>query len=149
MSNYPLTLLYDESCPLCKLEIDNLRARNEKNLLRFVDISGKDFDPRTYGIPQAELMRIIHAIKPDNSIVTGVAVFRLAYEAIGLGWIIAPTGWPLLKPLFDWLYLRFADNRYRLSNRVTGYLFEVAARRAEKRSRRCKNDQCEVKQDMH
>jgi hypothetical protein len=42
-------------------EIDNLRARNEKNLLRFVDISGKDFDTRTYGIPQAELMRIIHA----------------------------------------------------------------------------------------
>lgn len=145
MSNYPLTLLYDESCPLCKLEIDNLKARNEKNLLKFVDISGNDFDTSPYGIPQAELMRVIHAIKPDNSVVTGVAVFRLAYEAIGLGWITAPTGWPLLKPLFDWLYLRFADNRYRLSSRATGYLFEVAAKRAEKRSRRCKDNQCAVK----
>ena len=30
----------------------------------------------------------------------GMAVFRLAYRAVGLGWLVAPTGWPLLRPLF-------------------------------------------------
>ena len=44
----------------------------------------------------------------------GRAVVRQAYRAVGLGWILAPTGWPVLRPVFDWLYLGFARYRVRL-----------------------------------
>ena len=37
--NFPLTLLYDGACPVCNLEMDNLKARNTAGLLKFVDIS--------------------------------------------------------------------------------------------------------------
>ena len=36
---YPLTLLYDAQCPVCALEMDHLRSRNDAGRLRFVDIS--------------------------------------------------------------------------------------------------------------
>lgn len=144
MTNYPLTLLYDESCALCKLEIDNLKARNQQGLLRFIDVSGHDFDAQPYAVSQQEMMQIIHAIRPDCSMAKGVEVFRLAYGAVGLGWITAATAWPVLKPLCDWAYLHIARNRYRLSGSMSGLLFGIAARRAERRSRACKNGACKM-----
>jgi predicted DCC family thiol-disulfide oxidoreductase YuxK len=146
MNNYPLTLLYDESCPLCKLEIENLKARNDQDLLRFIDVSAVDFDDSQYPAKKKEMMEIIHAVRPDGSFAKGVEVFRLAYGAVGLGWITAPTGLPVLKPLFDWAYIHVARNRYRLSNRFSGFLFKIAADRAAKRALRnsqiCKNGSC-------
>jgi len=148
MNNYPLTLLYDESCPLCKLEIDNLRARNDQDLLRFIDVSAEDFDDSPYPASKKEMMDIIHAVRPDGSMAKGVEVFRLAYGAVGLGWITAPTALPLLKPLFDWAYVHVARNRYRLSNRFSGFLFKIAAdraaRRAVQQSQSCKDGACHL-----
>jgi predicted DCC family thiol-disulfide oxidoreductase YuxK len=142
MSTYPLTLLYEEACPLCKLEIDNLKARNTAGLLHFVDVSAPDFDPARYGVPLVDLLEAIHAVKADGSVVTGVAVFRLAYGAVGLGWLTRPTGWPLLKPLFDRGYVHLARNRHRVSEKFAWLLFGIAARRAQRRSRSCKDGNC-------
>lgn len=143
MDAYPLTLLYDEACPLCKSEIDNLKARNEAGTLRFVDVSDPDFDPTPYSVPLADMMAVIHAVRGDGSLVKGVEVFRLAYGAVGLGWITRPTAWPLLKPLFDRAYIHLARNRYLVSERLAWLLFGIAARRAERRSRACKDGLCE------
>lgn len=142
MSPYPLTLLYDEACPLCKLEIDNLKVRNEAGLLRFTDISAPDFDPAPYGVPLHEMLAVIHAIKCDGTVVRGVEVFRLAYSAVGLGWITSPTGWPFLKPLFDRAYVQLARHRYRVSSKLAWLLFGIAARRAARRSRACTEGTC-------
>jgi len=142
MSAYPLTLLYEEACPLCKLEVDNLKARNSAGLLRFVDISAPGFDPVPYGVPLADMLEAIHGVKGDGNIVRGVEVFRLAYAAVGLGWITRPTGWPLLKPLFDRAYVHLARNRHNLSEKFAWLLFGIAARRAERRSRSCKEGRC-------
>jgi predicted DCC family thiol-disulfide oxidoreductase YuxK len=144
MSNYPLTILYDESCPLCKLEIDNLKARNHRALLNFIDVSDENFDGVNYAATREHMMEIIHAMKPDGSLIQGVEVFRLAYSAVGLGWITAATGFPILKNFFDWTYPYIARNRYRLSGRFSGLLFQIAAMRAERRSRACKNGVCDL-----
>jgi len=42
-----------------------------------------------------------------------MSVFRATYKAVGLGWLLAPTGWPVLKPLFDLIYRLFAKYRCR------------------------------------
>lgn len=143
MSTYPLTLLYDNACPLCRLEIENLRERDRDSLLHFVDVSAQGFDPTPYGTPLADMLEAIHAVKADGSMVKGVEVFRLAYGAVGLGWIVRPTGWPVFKPLFDRAYVHLARNRYRVSEKFAWLLFGLAARRAERRSRQCKQGQCE------
>lgn len=113
--NFPLTLLYDGACPVCNLEMDNLKARNTAGLLKFVDISVPFFDPTPYGASLQDMNGLIHAMRPDGSLVIGVEVFRLAYGAVGLGHLAAPTGWPLLKPAFDAAYKVFARNRYGVS----------------------------------
>jgi len=56
-------------------------------------------------------MGVIHGVFPDGRIVTKVAVFREAYRAIGLGWLLAPTAWPGLRWLTDSGYEWFARHR--------------------------------------
>ncbi|MBC3936975.1 DUF393 domain-containing protein [Undibacterium sp. CY7W] len=142
MEIYPLTILYDESCPLCKLEIDNLRARNQAGQLRFIDVSAPDYDVSLCQVAKADLMRIIHALRADGQLVHGMEVFRLAYEAVGLGWITVASGWPLLKPVFDWIYPHIANNRGRLSEVFTGSVFRLVALLALRRSQTCKTGVC-------
>jgi predicted DCC family thiol-disulfide oxidoreductase YuxK len=129
--------------------MDNLRARNTQDLLRFIDVSAPEFDDSNYLASKNEMMDIIHAIRPDGSMVKGVEVFRLAYGAVGLGWITAPTKLPVLKPFFDWAYVHVARNRYRLSSRFSGVLFKIAADRAAKRalkqSQQCRDGFCDIK----
>ena len=59
----------------------------------------------------------IHAISASGDVVTDVAVFRTAYRLIGLGWLYAPTTWPLVGRLIDWLYALWADARLKLTGR--------------------------------
>jgi predicted DCC family thiol-disulfide oxidoreductase YuxK len=151
MNIYPLTIYYDESCPLCKLEIDNLKARNDKQLLQFVDVSGTDFKDEHAPASQEAMMEIIHARRADGEVISGVEVFRLAYGAVGLGWLTAPTKLPIVKSFCDWLYPHIARNRYRLSDRFSGVLFKIArdrairrqANRAVQQSKACHEGHCE------
>ena len=56
-------------------------------------------------------------IAADGSVLRDVAVFREAYALIGLGWLYAPTAWPLLAPLVNGLYGLWAAARLRLTRR--------------------------------
>ncbi len=133
-TDYPLTLLYDGACPVCNLEMDNLKARNTAGLLRFVDISVPQFDAAPYGASIKEMNALIHAQRPDGSMVVGVEVFRLAYGAVGLGHVTAATGWPVLKPIADAAYAVFARNRYGFSNTFMPLLEGLRSWRAARRS---------------
>jgi predicted DCC family thiol-disulfide oxidoreductase YuxK len=146
-TNYPLTLLYDGACPVCNLEMDNLRARNLEGLLRFVDITTPGFDPAPYKASIAEMNALIHAQRPDGSLVIGVEVFRLAYSAVGLGSYSRFTGWPVFKPLVDLAYMLFARNRYTASRIAMPFITWLAARRAIKRSKACASGPCEISND--
>ena len=107
-------LLYDGECPLCRREARFLQNRNRHGRLAFEDIAAPGFDPAVYHTTREELMGVIHGVFPDGSIVKKVEVFREAYCAIGLGWLLAPTAWPGLCWLDDWGYEWFARNRLSL-----------------------------------
>lgn len=64
-------------------------------------------------------MGVIHGVFPDGRIVKKMAVFREAYRAIGLGWVLAPTAWPGLRWLVDRGYEWFARNRIAIG-RILG-----------------------------
>jgi hypothetical protein len=46
-------------------------------------------------------------------------VFRRAYELIGLGWLYAPTRWPLIGTLAEAAYGLWARWRLRLTGRAS------------------------------
>jgi len=107
-------LLFDGGCPLCRREVSFLQRRNRHGWLAVEDIAAPGFDPSVYGVAREELMASIHGVFPDGRLVKKVAVFREAYRAIGLGWLVAPTAWPGLRWLSDRGYDWFARNRLRI-----------------------------------
>ena len=111
MNQWRFKLLYDGECPLCLREARFLARRNCNGRLAFEDITAPGFDALVYGTTREELMGVIHGVFPDGRLIQRVSVFREAYRAVGLGWVLAPTAWPGLHWLADLGYEWFARNR--------------------------------------
>ena len=113
-----LTLLFDGACPLCQREVNFLRDRDKLNNICFVDIDSPNYQQKNFAdISYQEAMGRIHAITSSGRILKDVSVFREAYRLVGLGWIYAPTTWPLLSPLIDHIYKFWASWRLPLTRR--------------------------------
>lgn len=122
------TLFIDGDCPLCRQEGRFLkRLDRNRGRLGFVNITAPDFDAARYGRSEEEFMAAVHGLPASGQMVTGMEAFRQAYAAVGLGWLLAPTGWPVLGAVFDRLYGWFARNRLRLTRRSPGASSERAA----------------------
>jgi predicted DCC family thiol-disulfide oxidoreductase YuxK len=116
---WQVRVLYDGECPLCSREVEMLRRRDgDRGRIDFEDLSAAGFDPGRYGLTGAEVAARIHGVLPDGRVVEGMEVFRRAYAAVGLGWLLAPTAWPGLRRLADAAYRLFARNRLRLTGRA-------------------------------
>lgn len=133
-NTYPLTIYYDASCPLCNGEMSNLMLRNEAGLLEFVDASAPGFISPLPGVTRDDLLNLIHARKANDEVVNSVEVFRLAYSAVGLGWVTAAASWPGLRQLADHAYPWLAHNRHRIPRGLVRLLFEGPTRRAAERA---------------
>jgi predicted DCC family thiol-disulfide oxidoreductase YuxK len=149
-TNYPLTLLFDAACPVCSLEMDNLRERNSAGRLAFVDITAPGFDAEAYGSTLNELNARIHAVRPDGSHLVGLEALREAYAAVGLAWVLRATALAALRPLADAAYALFARHRRPIS-RATAPLIHAMrtwrAWRTQARMARCQAGVCDVPAD--
>ena len=111
-------MLFDGGCFFCRREVAFLRRRDRHGRIFFVDINSADYEPAAYaGISYRQAMGRMHALQPNGELVSDLAVFREAYQLIGLGWLYAPTSWPLLAPLADRVYQFWAHQRLRLTGR--------------------------------
>jgi len=123
MNDKPLKLLYDGQCPICRREVEWLKRRDSHGRIAAEDISNPDFHAEYYGLSQAEVMGVLHAVLPDGRIVRRVEAMCEAYRAVGLGWLVAPLSWPVFAWLADRAYGVFARNRVaigRLMGRTCG-----------------------------
>ena len=134
MQSDRFTLLYDGACPFCVREVRWMQRWNRRGLLAFEDISAPGFDPTRYGTTQAALIEAMHGVYSDGRIVRAFEAFREAYRRIGLGWVLAPTGLPALRPLFDALYRLFARHRMPLGSLFGQGCASGACRLSEARS---------------
>lgn len=110
-----ILIIYDGDCPICCAKRDFLERRDKKGILEFSNIRKPGFEPPAPGIDFQTLETEIHCITADGRVLNGMDVIRAAYKAIGIGWIAAPTAWPVLKPIFDWIYAKVAGNRLKIS----------------------------------
>ncbi len=111
MPHRRLKLLYDGECPFCRREAQWLKRRDRHGRLVLEDISALGFDPSRYGLTRQEVIDVLHGVLPDGHIVRGVEALRQAYQAIGLGWLVAPTRLPVVGWVLDRMYGAFARNR--------------------------------------
>ncbi|MGC4065128.1 MAG: DUF393 domain-containing protein [Polyangiaceae bacterium] len=110
-------LFFDGGCPICRREVDWMKRRDRLGQLRFIDIDAEGFDAGALGLRQEDLMKRIHGLRPDGSLVTGVAVFREAYARLGFAPLVALSRLQPLAWLLDVAYDSFARNRLRLTGR--------------------------------
>jgi predicted DCC family thiol-disulfide oxidoreductase YuxK len=132
--DFPLTVFYDASCPVCALEMDTLVRRDPCHRLQLIDMSAPAFDAAIYGLERADLDAALHAVRPDGSVVRGMAALRLAYAAGGLGWLLQATRWQLLTGAADGAYRLFARHRHAIS-RVLAPAIRAARARPARRFR--------------
>ncbi len=116
---WKIKLLYDGQCPLCLREVNFLQKRDAgRGLITFVDISDFNYRPEEHGnISFEAAMGRIHALLPDGTIIQNLEVFYRIYQVLGLGWIYAPTRWPLIGPIMNKLYEIWAHWRLPLTGR--------------------------------
>jgi predicted DCC family thiol-disulfide oxidoreductase YuxK len=118
----PFRILVDGACPICRQQGDLLRWLDAgRNRILIEDIAHPDFDPRRYGLTIDQVMSEIHGITWDGRVLAGMEVFRKAYDLLGLGFLAAPTGWPVFRPFFDAAYRWFSRNRHRLTGQTAGF----------------------------
>lgn len=119
MADWKIKLLYDGDCPLCLREVNFLQTKDKgRGLIDFVDIAAADYDPAAHGNVSFEAaMDRIHAVLADGTVIQNVEVFRQVYTILGMGWIYAPTQWPILGPGVDLLYSIWANWRLKLTGR--------------------------------
>lgn len=116
---WQIKLLYDGDCPLCLREVNFLKRRDAgQGRVAFVNIAADDYNPAEHGgIDYETAMGRIHAVLPDGSVLKNMEVFRRIYSILGMGWVYAATRWPIIGPVVDWLYERWADSRLALTGR--------------------------------
>lgn len=112
-------MLYDGDCPLCLREVNFLRKKDAgRGLVKFVNIAEDEYDPAHHGgVDFATAMGRIHAVLPDGTVIQNVEVFRRIYQILGMGWMYAPTRWPIVGPIVDKLYDIWADWRLQATGR--------------------------------
>jgi predicted DCC family thiol-disulfide oxidoreductase YuxK len=133
--DFPLAVFYDASCPVCALEMETLQRRDSGGRLCLIDMSSPGFDAAIYGLARADLDAALHAVRPDGSIVRGMAALRLAYGAGGLAWLLQPTGWPILRSVADAGYRLFARHRHAISRLLAPLIRAGRGRRARRLGR--------------
>lgn len=108
-------VFYDHACPICRAEMLRLKARDRHARLILLDISSDDFDAQVWGIHREDAQAALHVLTPANAWLKGMPAIRHVYAQVGLGWLLAPTGWPLVSRLADFTYRHFAPNRFAVS----------------------------------
>jgi len=149
--NFPLTIYFDGSCPLCTREIQLLTGFDTQQQLRVVDCSAADFAP-VEGHARDAMMALIHARDAAGQWLIGAPVFAAAYRATGFASIASLWGSPRLQPMWRIVYPWIARNRMWLSklgamDGMTWVLQRLHARAATKalaQSQVCKDDQCDL-----
>ena len=116
---WKIKLLYDGACPLCLREVNFLRKKDAgRGLVALVDIAEPDYNPNFHaGVEFETAMGRIHGVLPDGTVIQNMEVFRRTYDILGMGWVYAITGLPVVGTIADWLYGIWADWRLPLTGR--------------------------------
>ena len=108
-------VLYDHACPLCRAEMQRLKALDLNAKLMLLDINSPDFSEDTWGVSRSAASAALHVLTPNGDWLVGMPAIRHAYAQVGLGWLMAPSGWPLVSPIADLAYRYVAPNRFVIS----------------------------------
>ena len=99
-------VLYNETCPVCRFEIDAYRRQTAAQGLpiRFDRMDRAE----DWGLTPDQAARQLH-VWQGGKVLCGMDAFRALWSAMPRWrWLAEVTGWPLIRPLADVAYGRVA-----------------------------------------
>ena len=106
MSDDDTRILYNDTCPVCRFEIDHYRktATRDGAPLRFDRLQ----DAARWGLTEDQAARRLHVLR-DGELLSGLAAFRAIWSTLPRWrWLARVTGWPVVRPALTVLYDRIA-----------------------------------------
>jgi predicted DCC family thiol-disulfide oxidoreductase YuxK len=102
------TLYYDGKCSLCVAEMDKLAGikGDQLDLQDIHKLSGQLTEEE-----RINMLKVLHLQRGDQWI-TGIDANIAAWQHTRWGWIWRILGWPLIKPIANLAYKRWARWRY-------------------------------------
>ncbi|MGH1428693.1 MAG: thiol-disulfide oxidoreductase DCC family protein [Arenicella sp.] len=100
------TLYYDGNCPICSKEMALLK-KLKNSQLELVDLWQAEIH-----IPQENLLKILHLRTPEGNWKKGLDANVAAWKHTRIGFLFLPLRWPLIKPIADKIYSRWAEKRF-------------------------------------
>ena len=110
------TVLFDGSCPLCTLEINQYKAITPIGQINWVDVSSPEFIP-PMGQSKEGLMQRFHVIKPNGELISGAAAFVHIWEKLP-GWrrLAAIAKLPGAINVMEFGYVKFLKIRPKVQS---------------------------------
>lgn len=120
---YPLTIYYDASCPMCRSEMETIKESDTESKLILIDCSNTDLiTPDSCPVSREAMMERIQAVDASGKWINSTDVFAAAYTAGGFKKLGQLWGNKILRPLFSRAYPLIADNRKLLGKTPLPYL---------------------------
>lgn len=94
--------------------------RDPDDRIELVDLNAEHFSVRFGYIDKDYANTILHGETASGEILLGLDVTCKARGLTGTRPWVQVLRLPLIKPIADWCYLRFAKHRYRISYLLTG-----------------------------
>ena len=98
---FPVHVFFDGSCSVCAAKIEYYLHRNRDGRLAAVDVSRPDFDPKQFGISQADFMQQLHVIDSQGRVFRGVEAFWAIWQAFPASNLYGFLGTLIMLPGFN------------------------------------------------
>ena len=110
----PHVVFYDDSCSLCDAEIEHYKKISAVHSINWLGIYSDWNKIERYGLSKEALLKRIHVVRSDGTIVSGAAAFVVIWNSLAyyrrLGWMVTKLR---LLPIMEFGYKHFATWRYK------------------------------------
>lgn len=106
------TIYFDGLCRVCAFEIEQYRRARGAGELRFVDISGADFDADREGVDPHRVHQVMHVKDAYGRLHLGVDAFLQIWRSLpGYRWLARVGSWKMNRAALEVGYASFSRIR--------------------------------------
>jgi predicted DCC family thiol-disulfide oxidoreductase YuxK len=128
LSKPPILIFYDGECPICQRGKKMLETADKTKQFSLVPLQDKETVSRFPHLKEEALRDSMHLVYENGDTYTGAATYREIGKHIApktvLGVFLKLFSWfsrlPGMLPIAEWVYMRIANNRYKILPTTAG-----------------------------